>query len=98
MEVPKLVKIVVNMGLGRLSDAGKDDKIIDESVEELGLIVGQKPVVTNAKKSIAGFKLREGVPIGCMVTLRGNNMYEFLDRLVNFALPRVPTLMPTSGL
>lgn len=89
MEVPKLVKIVVNMGLGKLSDAGKDGKIIDESVEELSLIAGQKPVVTNAKKSIAGFKLREGVPIGCMVTLRGNNMYEFLDRLVNFALPRV---------
>ncbi len=89
MQIPRLEKIVVNMGLGRLSDAGRENKVIDDAVNELSSIVGQKPVVTRARKSIAGFKLREGVPIGCMVTLRGDRMYEFLDRLVNLALPRV---------
>ena len=89
MQVPRLERIVLNMGLGRLSESGKNNKIFEESVEELSLISGQKPVITRAKKSIASFKLREGVPIGCMVTLRGNKMYEFFDRLINLALPRV---------
>ena len=89
MEVPKIEKIVINMGLGKLSDAGKDSKLIEESVDELGRITGQRPVIAKARKSIAGFKLREGMPIGCFVTLRGSRMYEFLDRLVNLALPRV---------
>jgi large subunit ribosomal protein L5 len=89
MQIPAIEKIVINMGLGRLSDAGKDKKVIEEAVEELGRITGQRPVVRAAKKSIAGFKLREGVPVGVAVTLRGNRMYEFLDRLVNLALPRV---------
>lgn len=89
MQVPTIEKIVINMGLGRLSDAGKDKKVIEEAVEELGRITGQRPVVRAAKKSIAGFKLREGLPVGVAVTLRGNRMYEFLDRLVNLALPRV---------
>lgn len=89
MEVPKLQRIVVNIGLGKMSDGGKENKIIDDSVKELGLIVGQRPVITKAKKSIAGFKLREGASIGCMVTLRGDRMFEFMDRLVNLALPRV---------
>ena len=89
MQVPGIEKIVINMGLGRMSDAGKDKKVIEEAVDELGRITGQRPVVRAAKKSIAGFKLREGLPIGVSVTLRGNRMYEFLDRLVNLALPRV---------
>lgn len=89
MEIPRLEKIVVNMGLGKLSEAGKENKIIDDSVNELSLITGQRPVVTRARKSIAGFKLREGASIGCMVTLRGDRMYEFFDRLVSLALPRV---------
>lgn len=89
MQAPRVTNIVLNMGLGRLSEAGRNTKVIDEAVEELAQIVGQKPVITKAKKSIAGFKLRENVKIGCMVTLRGNRMYEFLDRLVNLALPRV---------
>jgi large subunit ribosomal protein L5 len=89
MEIPRVEKIVINMGLGRLTDGGKDKKIMEEAVEELGLITGQRPVVRLARKSIAGFKLREGVPIGCSVTLRGNKMYEFLDRLINLTLPRV---------
>jgi len=89
MQIPTIEKIVINMGLGRLSDAGKDKKVIEEAVEELGRITGQRPVVRAAKKSIAGFKLREGLPVGVAVTLRGNRMYEFLDRLVNLALPRV---------
>ena len=83
MQIPKIQKIVINMGLGRLSDAGKDKKVIDEAVQELAQITGQKPVVRAAKNSIAGFKLREGVPVGCSVTLRGDKMYEFLDRLIN---------------
>lgn len=86
MEVPKLEKIVVNMGLG---GAIQDIKIIDNAVSELSMIVGQKPIVTKARKSIATFKLRKGMSIGCMVTLRRNRMYEFFDRLVNVALPRI---------
>ena len=86
METPKVVKIVINMGLG---DAVANSKVLDEAVEELTLIAGQKPVVTKAKKSIASFKLREGMPIGAKVTLRGEKMYEFFDKLVTIALPRV---------
>jgi len=89
MEIPKVEKVVINMGLGRLSDGGKDNKVIDEAVEELEKITGQKPVIRKAKNSIAGFKLREGVPIGCSVTLRSGIMYEFLDRLITLALPQV---------
>lgn len=89
MQLPRLKKITINVGLGKLSDAGKDNKVIEDTVKELALITGQNPVITRARKSIAGFKLREGVPIGCMVTLRGARMYEFFDRLVNLALPRV---------
>ena len=86
MAVPRMNKIVVNMGLG---EATQNAKIMDPAVNELGQIAGQKPVVTRAKKSIAAFKVREGMPIGAMVTLRGDRMYEFFDRLVNVALPRV---------
>ena len=86
MAVPRLWKITINMGVG---DAISDIKLLDQAVDELSAIVGQKPVITRAKKSIANFKLRKGMPIGCMVTLRGAKMYEFLDRLVNLALPRV---------
>ena len=86
MEIPKLEKIVINMGVG---DAVSNSKVLDDAVEELKVITGQKPVVTKAKKSIANFKLREGMPIGCKVTLRGERMYEFLDKLVSIALPRV---------
>ena len=86
MQIPKIEKIVINMGCG---DAVANSKVLDEAVEELTLIAGQKPVVTKAKKSIANFKLREGMPIGCKVTLRGEKMYEFADRLINLALPRV---------
>lgn len=89
MQVPKIDRIVLNMGLGKVSEAGRNTKLIDEAVEELAAIVGQRPVITRAKKSIAGFKLREDLPIGCMVTLRGAVMYEFLDRLINLSLPRV---------
>ena len=85
-QVPRLVKVVVNMGVG---DAAKDSKLIDGAVRDLTLITGQKPQVTKARKSIAQFKLREGMPIGCKVTLRRERMYEFLDRLVTVALPRV---------
>jgi large subunit ribosomal protein L5 len=86
MQVPKLEKIVVNMGVG---DAVQNAKALDTAVEELTLITGQKPVVTKAKKSIAGFRLREGMPIGAKVTLRGERMYEFLDKLISVSLPRV---------
>ena len=86
MAVPKIEKVVLNMGMG---EAISNQKILDAAVDELATITGQKPVVTRAKKSIAAFKLREGVPIGTMVTLRGDKMYEFLDRLINIALPRV---------
>ncbi len=85
-QVPKIVKIVVNMGLG---EAVQDIKIIDKAVHELAVISGQKPIIRKARKSIAAFKLREGMPIGCTVTLRGRQMYEFLDRLINAVLPRV---------
>src|ERR1700760_1767788 len=84
--VPRLNKIVVNMGVG---EATQNAKVLDPAVNELGQITGQKPVVTKAKKSIAAFKVREGMPIGAMVTLRGDRMHEFLDRLLNVALPRV---------
>jgi large subunit ribosomal protein L5 len=86
MAVPRLEKVVINMGVG---EATQNAKVLDPAVAELAQITGQKPVVTKAKKSIAAFKVREGQPIGCMVTLRGDRMYEFLDRLLNVALPRV---------
>ena len=86
MQAPKIEKIVLNIGVG---DAVSNSKLLDDAVNELTLITGQKPVVTRAKKSIAGFKLREGQAIGCKVTLRGERMYEFLDKLVNVSLPRV---------
>jgi large subunit ribosomal protein L5 len=86
MQVPGLVKVVVNMGVG---DAAKDSKLIEGAVRDLGAITGQKPVVTKARKSIAQFKLREGMPIGAHTTLRGDRMWEFLDRLVTIALPRI---------
>ena len=86
MAIPRLEKIVINMGLG---EATQNVKIMDPLVADLASITGQKPVITKAKKSIAQFKLREGMPIGAMVTLRGDNMYEFLDRLISIALPRV---------
>lgn len=85
-QVPRLEKITVNMGLG---EAIQNPKILESAVNELAAITGQRPVVTKAKKAIANFKLRKGMPIGCMVTLRGERMYEFLDRLLNVALPRV---------
>ena len=94
MEVPKLEKIVINMGLG---EAIQNIKILDSAVQELSQITGQKPVITKAKKSIAQFKLRTGMPIGCMVTLRKERMYEFFNRLVNVALPRVRDFKGISG-
>jgi large subunit ribosomal protein L5 len=86
MQVPRLTKVVLNMGVG---DASQDRKKVEAAAGDMTLIAGQKPVITKAKKSIAGFKLREGMPIGCKVTLRRERMYEFLDRLINIALPRV---------
>lgn len=86
MQCPKIEKVVLNIGVG---DAIQNPKLLDEAVAELGQITGQKPVVTKARKSIANFKLREGMPIGCKVTLRGERMYEFLDKLFNISLPRV---------
>ena len=86
MQVPRLEKVVLNMGVG---DAVKDGRLLDAAVEDLTVITGQKPIVTKARKSIAGFKLREGMPIGAKVTLRGNRMWEFVDRLVSLALPRI---------
>ncbi|MDO5126584.1 MAG: 50S ribosomal protein L5 [Eubacteriales bacterium] len=86
MQVPKLEKIVINMGVG---EARENAKVLDAAVKDLEIITGQKAVVTRAKKSVANFKLREGMPIGCKVTLRGEKMYEFTDRLINLALPRV---------
>ena len=86
MEVPKLEKIVINMGVG---DATTNSKLLEAAVADLALISGQKPVITKARKSIAGFKIREGQSIGCKVTLRGENMYNFMDKLVSIALPRV---------
>jgi large subunit ribosomal protein L5 len=94
MEVPRLEKIVVNMGVG---EAVADSKKIKSAVGEMALITGQQPVVTKATKSIATFKLREGMPVGCKVTLRRERMYEFLDRLVNIALPRVRDFRGLSG-
>ncbi|RMG92083.1 MAG: 50S ribosomal protein L5 [Zetaproteobacteria bacterium] len=86
MQVPKLVKIVVNMGVG---EAAQNAKALEGAISDMTLITGQKPVVTRARKSIANFKLREGMPVGCRVTLRGDRMWEFFDRLVNIALPRI---------
>ncbi|RPJ07811.1 MAG: 50S ribosomal protein L5 [Deltaproteobacteria bacterium] len=94
MQVPRLEKIVINMGLG---EAIQNIKILDSAAQELSVITGQKPVITKAKKSIAQFKLRKGVPIGCMVTLRRERMYEFFNRLVNTALPRVRDFKGVSG-
>lgn len=94
MQIPKIEKIVLNMGLG---EAIHNIKIIDSAVEELKQISGQQPVVTRAKKSIAAFKLREGMPIGCMVTLRKDRMYDFLNKLINVALPRVRDFRGISG-
>ncbi len=94
MEVPKLKKIVLNMGLG---EAIHNVKLLDSASEELKIIAGQQPVVTRAKKSIAAFKLREGMPIGCMVTLRHNRMYDYYYKLVNIALPRVRDFRGLSG-
>ena len=86
MEVPKLDKVVINMGVG---EAKENAKVLDSAVKDLETITGQKVVLTRAKNSVANFKIREGMPIGCKVTLRGEKMYEFVDRLVNLALPRV---------
>ena len=94
MEVPRLTKITLNMGV---SEAVADKKVMDHAVSDLTKIAGQKPVVTKSKKAIAGFKIRDGVPIGCMVTLRGVQMYEFLDRFVTIALPRVRDFRGISG-
>ncbi len=94
MEVPKVEKIVINMGLG---EAVQNVKVLDAAAAELAAITGQKPVITKAKKSIATFKLREGMPIGCMVTLRKEKMYEFLDRFINVTLPRVRDFKGISG-
>jgi large subunit ribosomal protein L5 len=94
MEVPRLEKIVLNVGLG---EAIQNIKLLDAAQKELSMISGQKAVVTKAKKSIAAFKLRQGVPIGCKVTLRGNRMYEFLDRLISVALPRIRDFKGVSG-
>ena len=86
MEVPKLVKITLNMGLGEAKD---NQKVLESAVNEMGLIAGQKPVITKAKKSIANFKVRQGMPVGAKVTLRGDRMYEFADKFFNISLPRV---------
>lgn len=94
MEVPKVEKVVLNMGLG---EAIKNSKLLDSAVSELSLISGQKPVITKAKKSIAAFKLREGMPIGCTVTLRKDKMWDFLFRLINISLPRVRDFRGISG-
>ena len=94
MQVPRITKITLNMGV---SEAVSDKKVMDNAVGDLTKIAGQKPVVTKSKKAIAGFKIRDGVPIGCMVTLRGVQMYEFLDRFVTIALPRVRDFRGISG-
>jgi len=94
MEVPRLTKITLNMGV---SEAVADKKVMDHAVGDLTKIAGQKPVITKSKKAIAGFKIRDGVPIGCMVTLRGARMFEFLDRFVTIALPRVRDFRGISG-
>jgi large subunit ribosomal protein L5 len=89
MQIPKIEKIVLNMGVGAAGQTGGDSKLLDNAMRDMGIIAGQKPVVTRAKKSIANFKLREGARIGAKVTLRGDIMWEFLDRFINTALPRV---------
>lgn len=89
MQVPKIEKVVINMGVGKAGQTGGDSKLLDNAMRDMQIIAGQKPVATVAKKSIAGFRLREGAKIGCKVTLRGARMYEFLDRLMNITLPRV---------
>jgi large subunit ribosomal protein L5 len=94
MEVPRISKITLNMGVG---EAVGDKKILDHAVADMTKIAGQKPVVTKARKAIAGFKIREDYPVGCMVTLRGNQMYEFLDRLVTIAMPRIRDFRGISG-
>ena len=94
MQIPKIEKIVINMGVG---EAVNDSKIVDHAVNDLTLISGQKPVVTRAKKSIATYKVRDNMPLGCKVTLRKQRMYEFLDRLINMALPRVRDFRGVSG-
>jgi len=94
MEVPRITKVTVNMGVG---EALTDKKVLDHAVSDMTRITGQKPVVTNARRSVASFKIRDGYPIGCKVTLRRNRMYEFLDRLVNVAIPRVRDFRGLSG-
>lgn len=94
MEIPRITKITLNMGLG---EAVGDKKIVDNAVGDMAQICGQKPIVTHARKSVAGFKIREGWPIGCKVTLRRTRMYEFLDRLINIALPRVRDFRGVNG-
>jgi len=94
MQVPRITKITLNMGVG---EAVNDKKVIEHAVGDLTKIAGQKPVVTRAKKAIAGFKIREGYPVGCMVTLRGPRMYEFLDRLITVSFPRVRDFRGVSG-
>ena len=94
MEVPRITKITLNMGVG---EAVADKKVLEHAVGDMAMIAGQKPVVTKSRKSIAGFKIRDGYPIGCMVTLRGPRMFEFLDRLVTVALPRVRDFRGISG-
>jgi large subunit ribosomal protein L5 len=94
MEVPRITKVTLNMGVG---EAVGDKKVLEHAVKDMTAIAGQKPVVTKARKAIAGFKIREGYPIGCMVTLRGDRMYEFLDRLVNVAMPRIRDFRGVSG-
>lgn len=94
MEVPRITKITLNMGVG---EAVGDKKVLDYAVGDMAKIAGQKPVVTKARKAIAGFKIREGYPIGCMLTLRGNRMYEFLDHLVTVAMPRIRDFRGVSG-
>ena len=94
MQIPKLDKIVINMGVG---EARENAKVLDAAVKDLETITGQKAVITRAKKSVANFKLREGMPIGCKVTLRGERMYEFADRLINLALPRVRDFRGVNG-
>jgi large subunit ribosomal protein L5 len=94
LQVPRVTKIVINIGLG---EAIQNIKVLDHAAQELGLIAGQKPIITRARKSISNFKLREGMPIGCSVTLRRSHMYEFFDRLVNVALPRVRDFRGISG-
>jgi large subunit ribosomal protein L5 len=94
MEVPRITKVTLNMGVG---EAVGDKKVLDNAVGDMTKIAGQKPVVTKARKAIAGFKIREGYPIGCMLTLRGNRMFEFLDRLVTIAMPRIRDFRGISG-